>query len=97
LAFLHDLLSLKDRHPLRVHFVLGNRDINKMRLAAELAPDNWLPAAQHPGVYWRRDGGATSTPAGFLAAQTANDGNVTALAAAASTLSACMSTARSAG
>mmetsp|Transcript_18266 Transcript_18266/g.55113 ORF Transcript_18266/g.55113 Transcript_18266/m.55113 type:complete len:168 (+) Transcript_18266:869-1372(+) len=34
-----------------------------MRIAAELACDNWLPAEAHPGVYWRRD----STPATFLA------------------------------
>jgi len=45
LAFLRELLDLKDRHPERVHLVLGNRDINKMRLAAELAAENWLPCA----------------------------------------------------
>ena len=38
LAFLRSLLRLKERHPERVHLLLGNRDINKMRLTAELAP-----------------------------------------------------------
>lgn len=73
LAFLDSLLRLKRRHPSRVHLLLGNRDINKMRLTAELAPPPsalWLPAAAHPGVYWRRSG-ATATPAGWLAAQAA--------------------------
>lgn len=73
LAFLRSLLRLKERHPERVHLLLGNRDINKMRLTAELAPPPsklWLPAAQHPGVYWRTSG-ATATPAGWLAAQPA--------------------------
>ena len=72
LAFLHSLLDLKTRYPNNVHLLLGNRDINKMRIAAELAPNNWLPAELHPGVYWRQranqDGGP-ATPATFLASQ----------------------------
>lgn len=31
-----ELLGLKRRHPSRVHLILGNRDINKMRLPVEL-------------------------------------------------------------
>lgn len=48
LAFLRDLVGLKERHPGRVHLVLGNRDINKMRFAAELAPQNWAAAEELP-------------------------------------------------
>ena len=54
LRFLRSLLGLRARHPDRVHLILGNRDINKMRLPAELSDRHWLPAAEHPGVYWRQ-------------------------------------------
>ena len=63
---LRQLLSLKQRYPTRVHFLMGNRDINKMRIVNELgilceeddastAGDNvdcTLP--HHDGVYWLR-------------------------------------------
>jgi len=70
LRFLRSLLSLQERHPGRVHTVLGNRDINKMRLLAELSPTHMLPAAGCHGVYWRRQA-PTATPAAFLARQPA--------------------------
>ena len=79
LAFLASLLRLKSRHPDRVHLLMGNRDINKMRLSAELGlssaeggayPPDWLPARAHPGVYWRQ-GGARASPHDWLAAQPA--------------------------
>ena len=75
LRFLRSLLALRKRHPDRVHLVMGNRDINKMRLLAELdgSRDNWLAASEHPGVYWRAGGGpdgGPSTPATYLAAYT---------------------------
>ena len=65
LRFLRSLLSLKERNPDRVHLLLGNRDINKMRLAAELSERHWLEAVDHPGVYWRHG----TTPAAWLAEQ----------------------------
>eukprot|EP00977_Amphora_coffeiformis_P000801 scaffold175_cov177-Amphora_coffeaeformis.AAC.3 len=53
LYVIRQLLDLKQRYPNRVHLVLGNRDINKMRLVAELgSSDDTMPA--HPGVEWFR-------------------------------------------
>ena len=57
---MRQLLSLRRRYPRRVHFLMGNRDINKMRIADELGTgsigeqDESLP--RHDGVYWLRNG-----------------------------------------
>lgn len=49
LRILQDLVSLKKRYPERVHLILGNRDINKMRLLTELQPESY----SQPGeTYW---------------------------------------------
>ena len=48
LYVLRQLISLKERHPSRVHLLLGNRDINKLRILDELQPK------PHKGVYWLR-------------------------------------------
>eukprot|EP00435_Cladocopium_sp_Y103_P072038 s50_g39.t1 len=57
LQLLDDLLDLKRRYGDRVHFVLGNRDVNKLRLPFELREEfrkDW-PLREHPGVYWLTD------------------------------------------
>lgn len=59
LYVLRQLLSLHRRYPSRVHFLMGNRDINKMRIVDELGTadihrqDQSLP--HHDGVYWLRN------------------------------------------
>lgn len=49
LRILQDLVKLKTNYPERVHLILGNRDINKMRLLTELQPESY----SQPGeTYW---------------------------------------------
>ena len=58
LRILEDLVALKKLYPDRVHLICGNRDVNKLRLAAELSAahrDAW-PLSKHPGVYWYQAG-----------------------------------------
>ena len=53
LRVLSDLVGLKRAYPERVHFIMGNRDINKMRIPVEMhSAMIKLPAR----VYWIRDG-----------------------------------------
>lgn len=48
-----ELLGLKERFPDKVHFILGNRDGNKLRLAVELLQT----FTQREGrVYWNDEG-----------------------------------------
>jgi hypothetical protein len=65
LYVIRQLLDLKRRYPARVHFVMGNRDINKMRVVQELGPagleDEFLPV--HNGVYWLKETGRVGDPA----------------------------------
>eukprot|EP00937_MAST-01D_sp_MAST-1D-sp2_P002849 g2849.t1 len=71
-----ELLALKRRYPQRVHLLPGNRDVNKLRLRAELDESDlcrpleelkapfWMPAAARPGF----------TVAAFLREQIADSG-----------------------
>jgi Calcineurin-like phosphoesterase len=63
LYVIRQLLDLRRRYPQNVFFVMGNRDINKMRIVEELGPagtnDN-LP--EHPGVYWLNGTGRMGDP-----------------------------------
>lgn len=66
LQILEDLLDLKRRYPDRVHLIIGNRDVNKLRLPFELSEafrSNW-PLEKHPGVYWL---GEESRPSATMA------------------------------
>jgi hypothetical protein len=49
LRVLTDLVSLKRAYPDRVHFIMGNRDINKMRMPVELHP---MSLKITPKCYW---------------------------------------------
>ena len=56
LYVLRHLLSLKERYPNNVHFILGNRDINKMRIIQEIGHK------KHKGCYWLRGSGKIGDP-----------------------------------
>jgi hypothetical protein len=59
------LLDLKRRHPSRVLWVLGNRDINKLRILQELGlPGMSIP--DHPGLKWFLNSGRVGDPDGPL-------------------------------
>ncbi|KAG7349637.1 calcineurin-like phosphoesterase [Nitzschia inconspicua] len=65
------LLDLKRRYPHRVFWVLGNRDINKLRMMQELGvPDpNFTKPVRvpyHPGLTWFRGSGRVGDPKGEL-------------------------------
>lgn len=53
LYVLRQLVSLRERYgPERVHFIMGNRDINKLRITLEMgiSPEHMLP--KHEGCWW---------------------------------------------
>jgi len=53
LACLERLNDLKRRYSENVHFVFGNRDINKLRISQELGPPGSSPTTpKHRGCYW---------------------------------------------
>ena len=55
LYVIRHLLDLKRRYPTRVHFIMGNRDINKMRISQELGlhdSNNDVHLPNYDGVYW---------------------------------------------
>lgn len=46
---MEDLINLKEMYPDRVHLILGNRDINKLRIQSSL---HHSVLAMLPSVYW---------------------------------------------
>eukprot|EP00934_Nitzschia_sp_Nitz4_P003831 Nitzschia sp. Nitz4//scaffold46_size129759//65471//67300//NITZ4_003505-RA/size129759-processed-gene-0.139-mRNA-1//1//CDS//3329552607//3821//frame0 len=61
---IRQLLHLKARYPHRVLFILGNRDLNKLRLLQELGLHD--PPPKHPGLKWFRGTGRVGDPDGKL-------------------------------
>jgi hypothetical protein len=59
---IRQLLSLHRRFPNRVHFIMGNRDINKLRIVDELDYDETKRLPKHKGVYWLRGTGLPGDP-----------------------------------
>ncbi|KAK1747815.1 hypothetical protein QTG54_001778 [Skeletonema marinoi] len=59
---IRQLLSLHTRYPSRVHFIMGNRDINKLRIVDELDFDETKRLPKHKGVYWLRGTGLPGDP-----------------------------------
>ncbi len=53
IQLLEDLLQLKNDFPARISFILGNRDINKLRLPFSLHPN--VLARAEPMCYWLRN------------------------------------------
>ena len=54
---IEELLKLKRKYPDRVHFILGNRDLNKLRLIQELSAEHvkkypWDET--YPGTFWTK-------------------------------------------
>lgn len=52
LRFLEAMVRLKKKYPERVHLILGNRDINKIRWTAELAESEMGRFREIPAPYW---------------------------------------------
>jgi hypothetical protein len=64
LRILRDLVKLKKHNPDNVHLILGNRDLNKMRLLTELQPEFYSAPYS---TYWA---GELKQPAGDFTAPT---------------------------
>lgn len=67
LYVIRQLLHFYQRYPDRVYLIMGNRDMNKMRIISELGPPSNLngsinAAPPHKGVYWLRGTGRVGDP-----------------------------------
>ena len=66
LYVIRQLLSLKKRYGNRVHFIMGNRDINKMRILQELGITSSSSSQEklppHGGINWFRGTGLQGDP-----------------------------------
>ena len=63
LRVLSDLINLRRAYPDRVHFIMGNRDINKMRIPVELHPSVMkIP----PKVFWVRESESCAADSALL-------------------------------
>lgn len=62
LYVIRQLLDLKDRYPDQVYIVLGNRDVNKMRLLQEMHQDEQGRLPDSFGVYWLKGRKVTGDP-----------------------------------
>lgn len=54
IRILQDLIHLKQKYPDRVHFIMGNRDVNKLRLPVAL---HAKVCASKPQAYWTTNTG----------------------------------------
>ena len=56
LYVVEQLVKLKRKYPNRVHFILGNRDMNKLRLVQELSEAHMekYPWDDYPGTFWTK-------------------------------------------
>ncbi|GAX23853.1 hypothetical protein FisN_20Hh058 [Fistulifera solaris] len=62
LYVIRQLLDLKERYPEHVYIVVGNRDINKMRLLQEMHQDEQGLLPESYGVYWLKGRKITGDP-----------------------------------
>ena len=68
-----ELVALKRRYPTRVHLLIGNRDVNKLRLAAELHDSDVLHRDINsiPGPFWLAGTPGDMGPAEYAALEEA--------------------------
>jgi len=76
LEVMRQLLDFKERYPDRVHLILGNRDVNKIRMSQEIGglstantvreESNLRPLPEHEGTWWLKDTGIMGDPIGNL-------------------------------